>query len=167
MLHRIKNKNVTLCSLCIVLTIGYLLHQLVLAQNKEVETLIQNFIAEQALKNNAVENDKTRKVIKADLNNDSKEDIVVLYSLESFGGTNLHLQYLAVFISSQNNKLQYVTQENIGGKNIRAVELESVESRKINLNTWDYLSTDASCCPSKKGSVQILFCKNKLREIQR
>lgn len=159
----VKVVSVILVCLSTGILIFYVFRSLSAAQNSAVDSVIRDFIVRQASENKAVEYEEARKVIKADLNDDSREDAVVLYTLESFKGTNLHFQYLAVFMSSQNSGLKYVTQEKIGGKNIRAVELESVANGKVNLVTRDYLPDDASCCPSKKGKAEVVLYENKFK----
>lgn len=128
--------------------------------------LIQDFIEKQALENKAVEFKEAREIVIADLNGDEKEDATVLYSLESFDGGNLYLQYLAVFISSKNNELLYITQEVVGGKNFRSVDLESIFDGNINLTALTYLPTDPSCCPSKKEDIRFLLHENRLKQIK-
>src|SRR5829696_2103935 len=61
---------------------------------------IKAFIYGQAKKEKAEEYEEARKILRGDVNNDGKEDLVVLYTLEGFGGGNLHVQYLAVFLSN-------------------------------------------------------------------
>lgn len=140
--------------------------QSISAQNSGQEKLINSFITEQAVKNNAEEYKDARRIIRADLNRDGKKDVIILYTLESFGGNNNYLQYLAIFIEKRNGKFQYAANKIIGGKNQRVVELASVRNGRINFDTLDYLPADASCCPSKKGKIQIILVKNNLKEIK-
>ncbi len=135
----------------------------VFAQSSDENKVITRFIARQARINKAVEYEGARKIIRADLNQDGKEDAVVLYTLESFGGSNLHLQYLAVFVQSKNNELRYVTHTI---PKHGAVDLDSVKNGKINITTFNYLPSDGRCCPSRKGRAQIVLSKNKLIEIR-
>lgn len=135
-----------------------------LAQNSKQIAAIDSSIAKRAAKNKADEYTDARKVIQSDLNRDGKKDFVVLYALESFGGSNSYVQYLAAFYESKSGGLQLAANEIIGGKNRRSVWLNSVKNGKINLDILDYLPTDAICCPSKKGKVRVTFVKNKFRE---
>lgn len=111
------------------------LFQPVQAQNGEIDTVVDKFIARQEKHEKAVEYKDARKVLRSDINHDGKEDVVVLYSLEGFfGGTNLWIQYLAVF-TNQNNKLVYATHRSVGGKNQRGLLLKSIAKGLINFDT--------------------------------
>jgi hypothetical protein len=140
--------------------------QSLFAQNHSDVNSINRFISSQARKNKAVEYEEARKIIYADLNKDEKKDAVVLYTLESFNGNNNYIQYLAIFVKNRSGIIISTKREIIGGHNNRGVYLDSVTNGKINLSTLNYLPTDASCCPSKKGRSQITFSKNKLREVK-
>ena len=138
-------------------------------QNEKVQnenSVIDQFIVRQEKKYKAVENKDARKVIWSDMNKDGEKDAIVLYTLESPGGSTLYTDYLAIFLKSQDEQLKYITHKIIGGKNRRAIlEVESVTTGKIQLNTLEYSPNDARCCPSKKGYIQIVLIKNKLREV--
>lgn len=164
---RTKSIRIIVSCFCICLAVFFIFCQKTKVQNSQVNSSVENFITKQALDNKAEEANQARKILEADLNGDENEEVIVLYTLESFGGTNLYIQYLAVFSKSENNKLEFITQKKIGGKNIRAVELGTIDNGIINLTVWDYLPTDASCCPSQKGEVQLKFRDGKLIEIQR
>jgi hypothetical protein len=101
------------------------------------------------------------------LDKDRKTDLAVFYTLEGFGGGNLYLQYLAIF-TNVNGKLSYLTSKHIGGKDNRSISSETavISNGKIKVNTLEYLRTDASCCPSKKGSAQFILDKGKIKEIK-
>ena len=89
---------------------------------------------------------------------------MVLYTLEGQGGSNQYVQYLAVFIDRK-GKLTYVTHQVVGGKNRRSIEAVSIKDGKINLQTLEYLSNDASCCPSKKGQMRFVLGGGRLKKI--
>ena len=125
---------------------------------------INEFIAKQAKSADGEEYSEARKVIAADLNQDDEMDAVVLYTLEGFGGGNNYLQYLAVFLGSESGKLSYFKHILVGGKNSRSVKMVSADKGKILLETLEYLPTDGSCCPSKKGKSQITLKGNILIE---
>jgi len=144
---------------------GFMMFQAVSAQNYDDKT-INSFIAKQTKVNKAEEYSAARKIIKADLNGDKRDDAAVLYTLESFNKTNLYVQYLAVFLGTKRNSLRYAAGKIIGGKNQRSVELVSIKDGKIFLDTLNYLRTDASCCPSEKKQIKIILEKNKLREVE-
>src|SRR5438132_950205 len=94
------------------------------------DAIVDNFIATQEKKHKVEEYKEARKVVRGDLNGDGKEDILALYTLEGFGGTNLYLQYLAVFLD-QGGSFRYVTHHVVGGKNRRILELQSVRGGVI------------------------------------
>jgi hypothetical protein len=127
--------------------------------------IVNIFIASQAKKEKADEYRDARKILRGDVNNDGKEDLVVLYTLEGFGGGNLYIQYLAVFLGNGKNFL-YANHKSAGGKNNRSIELSSVKNGTINLTTLEYLPNDPSCCPSKKGKAHFIFSKGVLKEIK-
>lgn len=166
-LRWINNKIPYLCLFFSCVSLTCTSYQLMHNQNSTDISVIKDFIDKQALDTKAIEYEKARRILHADLDGDGKEEIIILYSLESFNGTNLYLQYLAVFTNSKGGKLQYVTQKEIGGKNIRTVELNSILNRKIYLNILEYSPNDASCCPSKKRVLEIRYYDNKLKEIKK
>ena len=88
----------------------------------------------------------------------------MLYTLEGQGGSNQYLQYLAVFINRK-GKLVYLTHQVVGGKNQRSIDSVSIKGGKINLQTLEYLSTDASCCPSKKVQMTFILSGGRLKKI--
>lgn len=133
-------------------------------QSRAETVTIGNFIAKQMRTERATEYEEARLLVRGDLNRDGRKDTVVLYTLENQGGTNQYVQYLAVF-TDQRGGLGYLTHKLVGGKNRRAVESVTVEGGKIILQTLDYLPTDASCCPSKKGHVQFILNRKQLKEL--
>ena len=135
-----------------------------LAQSQSDKSIITSFINQQAKRERATEYEEARSIVKGDLNADSAEDAVVLYTLEGQGGSNQYVQYLAVFIDRQ-GRLAYVTHQVVGGKNRRSIEAVSIKDGKINLQTLEYLSNDASCCPSKKGQIRFIFSRGRLKRI--
>ena len=137
---------------------------LTLAQSQSDKSIIGSFITRQAKGERATEYEEARSIVKGDLNADGAEDAVVLYTLEGQGGSNQYLQYLAVFINRK-GKLVYLTHQVVGGKNQRSVDSVSIKSGKINLQTLEYLPTDASCCPSKKGQMRLILSGGRLKKI--
>ena len=131
---------------------------------KPVDVVITDFIARQEEKEGATEYEEAREIGRGDLNGDGKEDAVVLYSLEGFDGSNLYLQYLAVFLS-QGDALRYTTHRIVGGKGKRSMALEGISGGKILLKTKEYRPGDASCCPSKKGRASFVLDMRKLKEL--
>jgi hypothetical protein len=124
---------------------------------------IDNFIARQARRERGEEYREARKVVVGDLTHDGVPETVVLYTIEGQGGTNLHIQYLAVF-ARQKGKLSAVTHADVGGKSVRSVELKSVESDAILLETMGYGPKDPQCCPSVKGTTRYVLSGGRLRE---
>jgi len=124
---------------------------------------IDNFIARQARRERGEEYREARKVVVGDLTHDGVPETVVLYTIEGQGGTNLHIQYLAVF-SRQRGKLSAVTHADVGGKSVRSVELRSVEHNAILLETMGYGPKDAQCCPSVKRMTRYVLSGRKLHE---
>ena len=160
--HRMP-RIVTLFSLLVALEI-ICAAPMTLAQSQSDKSIINSFITRQAKREHATEYEEARSIVKGDLNADSAEDAVVLYTLEGQGGSNQYLQYLAVFINRK-GKLAYVTHQVVGGKNRRSIESVSIKGGKINLQTLEYLSTDASCCPSKKGQMRFILSGGRLKKI--
>jgi len=136
---------------------------LALAQSQSDKSIINSFITRQAKRERATEYEEARSIVKGALNADSAEDAVVLYTLEGQGGSNQYVQYLAVFIDRKGS-LAYVTHQLVGGKNRRSIEAVSIKDGKINLQTLEYSSNDASCCPSKKGQLRFILSGGKLKK---
>ena len=126
-------------------------------------TVIDTYIARQARRERGEEYKDARKVIVGNLNNDDSPETVVLYTIESQGGTNNYVQYIAVFVR-RNGKLAPLTRAPVGGKSRRSIELVTVDHKAIQLETLDYGPNDASCCPSIKGKSQYILVGRTLRE---
>jgi hypothetical protein len=161
-----KERHGLVASLTIIVACSGALNSQPLAppQSRTEAVAIGNFIAKQMRTERANEYEEARLIARGDLNRDGTTDTVVLYTLENQGGTNQYLQYLAVF-KNQRGGLAYLTHKLVGGKNRRAVESVKVEGGKIILQTLDYLPTDASCCPSKKGHAQFILNRKHLKEL--
>jgi hypothetical protein len=157
-----KRRIVTVFSLVIAVEI-VCSSPLALAQSESDESIIKRFITQQAKRERATEYEEARSIVKGDLNSDSAEDVVVLYTLEGQGGSNQYLQYLAVFINRK-GKLAYATHQLVGGKNRRSIETVSIKDGKINLQTLEYSPNDASCCPGKKGQIGFILSGNRLKK---
>jgi len=128
--------------------------------------VIDAFIARQAKRERGEEYREARKVVNGDLTHDGEPETVVLYTVEGQGGSNLYIQYLAVFVR-RNGKLSPLTHMDVGGKSTRGVELTSIENNSILLDTLNYGPRDASCCPSVKGTTRYLLSGGRLREQRR
>ena len=132
------------------------------AQDKDA-TAISSYIQSQARRERGEEYEDARKVVTGDLDGDGSPETVVLYTIESQGGSNNYIQYLAV-LSRSGNKLVPLANVAVGGKSRRSVELDGVEVGKVKLNTLTYGPNDASCCPSIKGPTIYLLTGKTLRE---
>ena len=135
--------------------------------NKDDDTaVIDSFIARQAKRERGDEYKEARKVMTGDLTHDGEPETIVLYTIEGQGGSNLYIQYLAIF-ARKNGKLTSLTNVDVGGKSTRGVELTSVENNSILLDTLSYGPKDASCCPSIKGTTRYMLSGSKLLEQKR
>ena len=121
----------------------------VFASENEGTKVIDTYIASQARRERGEEYREARKVATGDLNHDRTPDTAVLYTIEGQSGSNLHIQYLAVFVRSK-GKLVAVARAEVGGKGNRSLELKSIEDNTIHFETLNYGPNDPSCCPSEK-----------------
>jgi hypothetical protein len=109
---------------------------------------------------------KARRFCVGDIDGDGKNDIAVLYTIESLCcGNNYHF-YLAAFIN-KGPKFELVTSTEVGCKGNRGVEFNTIKNGKILLNTNEYLPDDPMCCPSGKGRTTYLLENRKLVEHDR
>gem|GEM_PF-727318 len=127
--------------------------------------VIDSFIARQAKRERGEEYREARKVVAGDLTHDGDPETVVLYTIEGQRGSNLYVQYLAIFVRRK-GKLSALTHADVGGKSMRGVELKAVENNSIVLDTLNYGPKDASCCPSVKGTTSYVLSAGTLREIK-
>jgi hypothetical protein len=125
--------------------------------------VIDSFIARQARRERGEEYREARRVVTGDLNRDGTPETVVLYTVEGQNGTNLHIQYMAVFVR-RSAKLVPLTHADVGGKTSRGVENIAVEDNSIRLETLEYRPEDASCCPSEKGTTRYVLEGGRLKE---
>lgn len=109
---------------------------------------------------------EARRFSSGDIDGDGKEDIAVLYTLESFCCGNNYQFYLAVFLK-RGEEFKLAASEKVGGKGEREVEFNNIKGGKILLNTKDYHPDDAMCCPSIKGRTTYSFKNGKLIENDR
>ena len=137
----------------------------VAARQDQDTAVIDAYIAAQARRERGEEYKEARKVVVGDLTHDGVPETVVLYTIEGQHGTNLSVQYLAVF-ERHDGKLTALTHADVGGraKSARGVELKSVEDNAILLDTLDYGPKDAACCPSVKGKTRYILSGKLLRE---
>ena len=125
--------------------------------------VIDSYISRQARRERGEEYRDARKVVTGDLTHDGIPETVVLYTIESQGGVNLYIQYLAVFVR-RNGNLSPLTHIEAGGKSVRSVELKSIENNAILLETMNYGPKDPQCCPTVKGATKYVLSGRRLRE---
>lgn len=109
---------------------------------------------------------KARRFCFGDIDGDGKEDIAVLYTIESFCCGNNYQFYLAVFLN-KGSRFELAASAEVGGKGERMVEFDRIRDGKILLNTDEYLPDDPMCCPSGKGRTTYTLEKGKLVERDR
>lgn len=133
------------------------------AQQDDDDAIIDAYISRQARHESGEEYREARKVVHGDLTHDGVPETVVLYTIESQGGGNLYVQYLAVF-EQRNSKLSPLTHVEVGGKSVRSVELKSIDKNSILLDTLTYGPKDPQCCPSMKAATKYVLSGRTLRE---
>jgi len=133
------------------------------AQQDTDANAIDAYLSRQARRERGEEYREARKVVVGDLTHDGTPETVVLYTIESQGGSNLYIQYLAVF-ARRNGKLSPLTHVEVGGKSVRSVELTSVQNNSILLDTLSYGPKDPQCCPTVKGATKYVLVGRTLRE---
>jgi len=138
---------------------------IVSARQDQDTAVIDAYIAAQARRERGEEYKEVRKVVSGDLTHDGVPETVVLYTIEGQRGTNLSIQYLAVFVR-QDGKLTALTHADVGGrgKAARGIELKAVEDNSILLDTLNYGPKDAACCPSVKGKTRYILSGKVLQE---
>lgn len=136
----------------------------VFAQTNE-NAIVDKFIAKQAKDEGAEEYPDARKVLRGEINRDKKTDLVVLYTLEGFGDGNNYVQFLAIFLGN-GKSFRSAANEPVGGKLRRDIDLKSIVSSTINLDTKEYRKNDGACCPSKNGKTRYILRNGKLKEIK-
>jgi hypothetical protein len=142
------------------------LHNISLGSQDADTVVIDSFIERQAKRERGEEYREARKVVAGDLTHDGDPETVVLYTIEGQGGSNLYVQYLAIFVRRK-GKLSALTHADVGGKSTRGVELKAVGNNSILLVTLNYGPKDASCCPSVKGTTSYVLSAGSLLEMRR
>ena len=133
---------------------------------QEPDAAVTAYIARQAKRLRGEEYPDARKIVDGDLTGDGVPETVVLYTIESMGGSNDYTQYLAVF-ERRGGGLVAVANVAAGGKSVRGVELVGVSDGAVELSTLGYGPKDASCCPSVKGATRYTLARGRLRETKR
>lgn len=125
---------------------------------------VARYLSKQAKAEDADEYPGARKIMSADVNGDRRNDLVVLYTLEGMGGGgNNFSQFIAVFLR-KGNRYVLSTDEGVGAKLSRSVELKRVSGRTIYLDTLTWGTNDGGCCPSIKGKARFVYSNGRLRE---
>lgn len=124
---------------------------------------IDRYIKGVAKVSDAAEYEQGRKILYGDLDGDGDEDAVAQFTVEGMGGGNNYGFWLAVF-RNDGGKFSGVTDEVVGGKMNRNVELEKIEGGKIYLDTTSYDGDDGACCPSIEGKTSYILQGKKLVE---
>ena len=98
-----------------------------------------------------------------DVDGDGTPDFIVLFSIEGMAGKgNSHYDFMSVFLSGR--KWQPITVKT-GERGERDPISVEVRDRKIILETLVYLTSDAMCCPSGKGTLVYEISGNQLKLI--
>jgi len=97
-----------------------------------------------------------------DLEGDGANDFVVVFTVEGPNGSNGYKSFMAVFLSSRKpNEAPVIVP--VGGKGERDPIKIHVQKGKINLETMEYLPSDALCCPSGRGTLVFHLIGKELR----
>jgi hypothetical protein len=97
-----------------------------------------------------------------DVDGDSKEDFIVVFTADGVdGGTNDHIQFLALFATENSSAPLIIQAGERGERDITAIQ---VEDRVIILKTLEYGKDDPMCCPSKVSSAKFQLKNGKLAE---
>lgn len=129
----------------------------------EGQKVIDKYIAGVAKVSDGEEYKDARKVLYGDIDGDGDEDAVAQFTVEGMGGGNNYSFELAVF-KNDGGKLTAVTDEVVGGKLNRNVELKRIEKGVIYLDTKEYAEDDGACCPSIEGKTSYVLQGKKLVE---
>lgn len=129
----------------------------------EGQKVIDKYIAGVAKVSDGEEYKEARKILYGDIDGDGDEDAVAQFTVEGMGGGNNYSFELAVF-KNDSGKLTAVTDEVVGGKLNRNVELKRIEKGVIYLDTKEYAEDDGACCPSIEGKTSYILQGKKLVE---
>lgn len=137
--------------------------QISFAQNKDEIAAVDNFISAQAKEKKVKEYKYARKILRADVNADDREDLVVLYMLDGFKTGIGYVRYLAVFVK-RGEDFQYADSQSVSGIIEQSIELESVKNGTIRLETLEYFKKGDTHY-RKIGVINFIFSDGKLKEI--
>ena len=136
--------------------------QISFSQNKD-EIAVDNFISGQAKEKKVKEYKYARKILRADVNADGKEDLIVLYMLSGFKTGIGYVQYLAVFLK-YGESFRYADSKPVSGIIEKSIELDSVKNETIRLETLEYFKKGDTHF-RKIGVLNFIFSDGKLKEI--
>ena len=97
-----------------------------------------------------------------DIDGDSNDDFIVIFTVEGPEGANFHQSFMYVFLSS--NKTAKPLFAQVGERGQRHPESVSGERGKIVITTREYLPKDPQCCPSGHGKVLFAVKDGRLVE---
>ncbi len=97
-----------------------------------------------------------------DVDGDSKDDFIVVFTVEGPNGGNFHQSFMYVFLSSSKSPQPLLVK--VGERGERDPEGVSGEQGKIVLMTREYLAKDPQCCPSGHGKATFALKGGKLVE---
>jgi hypothetical protein len=137
---------------------------LVLVGCQSTPMTLEQHINRHAKSTNGNEYLPARSYTHGDVDGDGKDDAAVIYTLEGIRGGNDWLQFLAVKLSSENGRIIF---QQVGGKDIRAVENIEIMNGRIVVSILEYAPSDASCCPSISKTHTFVIKNGKLLEVGR
>ena len=91
---------------------------------------------------------------------ESKNDAAAFFSIEGFGGSNVHFEYIAFFaevpttVSQKNHKTyQLISVKKVGGRGWRTFDWQNarIKNHGIEVSVSSYKESDPMCCPSLKS----------------
>lgn len=134
--------------------------QLAIEQKNFAESMSQGHGINKSDETGAVEG--SRRIVQGDLDNDGDADVAVCYNLGGFGGTNLSLDYLAVFLNDRGH-LKPKADIDLGGDPVGAWMLKSIKGGVIQFDTLSYAPQDPKSTPSIQGHAQFVLLRGKLK----
>lgn len=133
--------------------------------NKDIENIIN--ISTDKIYNSRISNEfgpcgseyvDGRRYAFLDINNDVKEDLIVLIIFEGLNcgstGSDSHKFLLVATNDKDSYRFHSMTKFNFGGEAVQTDRI-SKSGNKLILNTLTYGPNDPMCCPSKKSKLNI------------
>ncbi|KXK07466.1 MAG: hypothetical protein UZ17_ACD001000006 [Acidobacteria bacterium OLB17] len=113
----------------------------------------------------AEEDSDARKVVCLGVSKNGRPVAVVLFTLESFAGSNLWRQYLATFEVGSDQRLALIDIKEVGGRGIRSVTGLEAGPNVAVLSGLGYGPDDAGCCPSEPSTQRFAIRGGHLEPI--